>query len=335
LPLQRLLGFILIIATSTCFAPAEALKAQKNAAPTEKNSVLWSDPGPIGSRNLYYGSGGEEGEPHGPIEFIDEDRSGTSPKLNVRDREGNKWKAKLGEEAQPETVAARLLWAVGFNTNENYFVQDLKVDGLPHLNRGNEFVKKDGEVHQVRLQRASKDEKKAGTWDWRRNPFKGTREFNGLRVMMALISNWDLKRENNAIYIDKDSGHKLYEVSDLGASFGMSGKSYTDALAKNNLGAYKKAKFIAKVTPHYVDFNFPTHPPFFYAFNLPFFISKVRTRWVGRHIPREDAKWIGSLLAQLTSDQIHDAFRAAGYTAEQVDAYTEAVQKRIGELSEL
>jgi hypothetical protein len=115
----------------------------------------------------------------------------------------------------------------------------------------------------------------------------------------------------------------------------MSGKSYTDALAKNNLGAYKKAKFIAKVTPGYVDFNFPTHPPLLYAFNLPFFVSKVRMRWVGRHIPREDAKWIGSLLSQLTSEQIHDAFRAAGYTPEQVDAYTDVVQRRIGELSEL
>jgi hypothetical protein len=150
---------------------------------------------------------------------------------------------------------------------------------------------------------------------------------------MALISNWDLKRENNAIYLD--SGHKLYEVSDLGASFGMAGKSYTDALAKNNLEAYKKTKFIAKASPKYVDFNFPTHPPFLYVFNLPFFVSRVRTRWVGRHIPREDAKWVGSLLSQLTSEQIHDAFRSAGYTAEQVDQYTAALQKRIGELSEL
>jgi hypothetical protein len=330
--LQRLLSFILIAASTFTCAPSHAQK-KASAAPT--NSVLWKDPGSIASRNLYYGPGGKEDEPQGPIEFVDEDHSGTSPKFNVRDRDGNKWKAKLGEESQPETVATRLLWAVGFTTNENYFVPDLKVEGMPHLKRGNEFQQGDGEVHQVRLQRALKDEKKAGTWDWRRNPFKGTREFNGLRVMMALISNWDLKRENNAIYLAKDSGRKVYEVSDLGASFGMSGKSYTDALAKNNLGAYKKAKFIAKVTPGYVDFNFPTHPPLLYAFNLPFFVSKVRMRWVGRHIPREDAKWIGSLLSQLTSEQIHDAFRAAGYTPEQVDAYTDVVQKRIGELSEL
>jgi hypothetical protein len=326
---------VLIVAIAPSLAPAQALKEKTSLSPTEKNVVLWSDPGPIAARNLFYGPGGREDEPQSPITFVDEDHSGTSPKINVRDRDGNKWKAKLGEEAQPETVATRLLWAVGFNTNENYFVSDLKVEGIPHLKRGNEFVKNAGEVHQVRLQRSMRDEKKAGTWDWRHNPFKGTREFNGLRVMMALISNWDLKRENNAIYLDKESGHKLYEVSDLGASFGMAGKSYTDALAKNNLRAYKKTKFIAKATPQYVDLNFPTHPPFLYAFNLPFFVSKTRTRWVGRHIPRQDAKWIGSLLSQLTSEQIQDAFRSAGYTADQVNEYTEAVQKRIGELSEL
>jgi hypothetical protein len=331
--LQRLLSFVLIVGIAPCLASAQALKENKTLSPVGTNEVLWRDPGPIASRNLYYGPGGKEDEPQGPIAFVDEDHSGTSPKFNVRDRDAKKWKAKLGEEAQPETVATRLLWAVGFNTNENYFVPDLKVEGMPHLKRGSEFVKKDGEVHQVRLQRSMGDEKKAGTWDWRHNPFKGTREFNGLRVMMALISNWDLKRENNAIYLD--SGHKLYEVSDLGASFGMAGKSYTDALAKNNLEAYKKTKFIAKASPKYVDFNFPTHPPFLYVFNLPFFVSRVRTRWVGRHIPREDAKWVGSLLSQLTSEQIHDAFRSAGYTAEQVDQYTAALQKRIGELSEL
>ena len=80
--------------------------------------------------------------------------------------------------------------------------------------------------------------KKVGTWNWRHNPFKGTREFNGLRVMMALLSNWDLKDENNAVYADsKTAGVALYEVSDLGASLGRSGDSYTNPMTKGNLAA--------------------------------------------------------------------------------------------------
>jgi hypothetical protein len=71
----------------------------------------------------------------------------------------------------------------------------------------------------------------------KKNPFTGTREFNGLRVLMALLSNWNLKDVNNAIYAERDeTGSAVYEVSDLGTSFGMSGESYTASRAKNNLG---------------------------------------------------------------------------------------------------
>ena len=58
-------------------------------------------------------------------------------------------------------------------------------------------------------------------------------------------------------------------------------------------------------------------------------------RWIGKHIPRDDAKWIGSLLGQLTPEQIRDAFRAAGYSEVEIKAYTDAVRARIHELSSL
>jgi hypothetical protein len=333
--LKSRLSLMLTVAIALAAVRAEAEHPVKDRSGATSTPILWSDPGSIRSRNLFYGPGGKNDEPHGPVKFLDEDRDGTSPKFNVRDQDDRKWKAKVGEEAKPETVATRLLWAVGFNTNENYFVPDLKVEGLPHLHRGEEFVKKGGDVLDVRLQRHPHAEK-SGDWSWKHNPLKGSREFNGLRVMMALISNWDLKDENNAIYAEEERPERrLYEVSDLGASFGMTGKSYTDAMAKNNLGAYRHAKFISKVTSHYVDFNFPTHPPLLYVFNLPFFIGKVRTRWIGKHIPREDVRWIGSLLSQLSAEQIHDAFRAAGYSPSQTDAYADAVARRIAELAKL
>ena len=81
---------------------------------TKPQAVLWANPTDINQRNLYYGPGGKENEPQGPFTFLKEDMSGTNPKFNLRDGAGTKWKAKLGVEAQPETVAARLLWAVGF-----------------------------------------------------------------------------------------------------------------------------------------------------------------------------------------------------------------------------
>ncbi len=55
----------------------------------------------------------------------------------------------------------------------------------------------------------------------------------------------------------------------------------------------------------------------------------------GRPIPRADAKWMGEMLARLSPGQIHDAFRAGGYTPEQIEAFSQVLQERIAELTEL
>jgi hypothetical protein len=325
---------IFVIAAVLAIAPtlSGAEKAHAVSASALK-PVLWIDPADIGARNLYYGPGGEQGQPHGSLTFVKEDAAGTSPKFEVKDEDGTKWKAKVGPEAQPETVATRILWSIGFVANENYFRALAAIQDMPRLRRGREFVTSEG-VKSVRLQRNAG--KKTGTWSWRHNSLKGSREFNGLRVMMALLSNWDLKDDNNAILENSDDpDHPIYQVSDLGASFGRSGKSYSDRITKHNLPAYRRSKFISKKTPKYVDFAFPTHPPLLYAFNLPFFIAKMRNHWVGKHIPREDAKWVGSLLAQLSDQQIEDAFRAGGYSPQEIEQYTAAVKSRIAELERL
>jgi hypothetical protein len=82
----------------------------------------------MASRDLFYGPGGRQHEPHGPFTFVNEDLDGTNPKFVVSDRDGVKWKVQLGLEARPETVATRLVWAVGFYANEDYFLSDLRVD---------------------------------------------------------------------------------------------------------------------------------------------------------------------------------------------------------------
>jgi hypothetical protein len=337
--MRLLLTLVLSGTMAVCPAPASAQKHHEKPAPDAK-PIVWVDPGDIHSRDLYYGLGKKKDVPIGPFTFVDEDKGGTSPKFEVTDASGEKWKAKLGPEAQPETAASRIMWAVGFSANENYYIADMPVPGIHgHQKRGNQFVSTDNVAHGVRLQRNPKHAKRIKEWSWRNNPVKGTREFNGLRVMMALLSNWDMKDDNNAIYEDKnDPSRVIYGVTDVGASFGTSGKSITENASKNNLNAYRKHKFISKVTSDYVDFNFPTHPSFVYYFPLfefPFIWREWRHRWIGRHIPREDVKWVGSLLSQLSPDQIRDAFKAAGYSPEQVDAYTAAVQGRIAEIAKL
>ncbi len=139
-----------------------------------------------------------------------------------------KWTVKLGLEARPETVASRLVWSAGYFANEDYFLPDIQIDGMPeHVKRGSKEIGPNGTLHAVRLKRHLSDEKDLGSWSWRGGPYTGTRELNGLKVMMALINNWDLKDENTAIYqAQRTVARRIYVVSDLGASFGATGLSF-------------------------------------------------------------------------------------------------------------
>jgi hypothetical protein len=309
---------------------------QKYTGPSNKThaAAIWEDPGDISAKDLFAGPGSEKDRPQPPFKFLKEDKHGNNSKIDVEDSRGDKWRAKLGIEAQPETVASRLLWAVGFFANENYFYPELTVENLPeHLHRGQGHVISPGHLEGVRLQRQPRAKKKSAEWNWQHNRFTGTRELNGLRVMMALMGNWDLKDENNAI-IDKDK-QEQWLVTDVGTAFGPQGMQLTERASKNNVKAYQRARFIKKVTPDYVDFNLPQRPPLIFLFVLPTFVHQICMRSVGNHVPIQDAKWIGLLLAQLSEGQIKDAFRAGGYTPDQAAAFSKALLGRIAQLKAL
>jgi len=72
-----------------------------------------------------------------------------------------------------------------------------------------------------------------------------------------------------------------------------------------------------------------------YVFTPKEFISRMDLRWIGQHTSRTDVEWIGGLLAQLSPNQIRDAFRSAGYPPEQVESFSAVIEKRIAELNKL
>ncbi len=306
---------------------------------TSSAPVLWQDPSDIASRDLRFGEGGENHVPQGTVfQFVKEDLSGTNPKFIVTDEAGKKWKIKLGAEAKPEVAASRLVWAVGYFTNENYLVPQLRITGLPaHLHRGRQFISADGEVRDARLQRMDKSEAKEGNWQWKQDLFTGTRELNGLRVLMALINNWDLKDENNKIVIEKagDAPHEIYYVSDLGASFGPSGIVPGLSKSRGNLTAYQSSRFITKLTPQSVNFATPRRAALIELANPRQFVMRLHLRWIGRNIPRADAKWMAGLLERLSPAQIRDAFRAAGYSPDEVEGFASVLENRISSLNDM
>lgn len=290
-------------------------------------AVMWRHPDNIASRDLVYGVGGKANQPRGRFTFVEEDLGGTNPKFLVEDSQGQRWKVKLGTEARSETTATRLLWAVGYLVDQDYFSPEITVRGLKKLNRGQKFVLKGGTVRGARLERQLKRSQKIGNWSWNRNPFVGTRELNGLAVMMSLISNWDLKKSNNDVYRIGDEYH--YVVSDVGATFG---DSDLWRRRKADLKAYQKAKFVRKTDLEEVDLRLPVRPPSLHVFAFPRYIQRTRLASIASDLPRHDVEWIGRLLSQLSARQIADAFRAGGFSVHEVEGYSEAVRNRIAQV---
>ena len=302
-------------------------------SPATPHAVIWRDPGDMTSLDLFYGAGGKRHAPdaHGRFTFVKEDTQATSPKFDIVDGLGVRWKVKLGEEPSSETAATRFLWAAGYFVDEDYYLAKLKVRHMPKLHRGQSFVSADGTVHRARLERTSKDVKKVGDWDWFDNPFLGHRELNGLRVMMSLVNNWDLDQKNNSI--DAINGERRYVVSDVGASFGNTGNMLTRS--KSAPRDYADSTFIENATSALVDCVLHSRPFFLSAINVANYRDRTKMEQITKHIPRADAKWLGHRLSMLSEAQIRDGFRAAGYTRQEVETDTTVMRKRIGELEAL
>ena len=302
-----------------------------------RNPIMWQDPGDIAEKNLYYGHGGKESAPEGPFIFESEDRSGTNPKFDARDSKGKKWRVKLGSEARPEVVASRLLWAVGYFVNDDYVLPTAEVQGLS-LKRGAGMAK-GGQIVDARFAMKPEGQKKIGYWKWADNPLQNTREFNGLRVMMAVLNNWDLKDINNAVYEDNKNNRQILLASDIGATFGTNSLSWTVTRSKGNIDSYNGSDFIQRVTDSNVDFATPKRPNTLLAETAGVGVKQYAMRsgldWIGNNIPREDAHWIGVLLGQLSHRQLVDAFRAGNFPPSEIETYVKVVEHRIEELKSL
>lgn len=289
---------------------------------SEGRPVLWNDPGSIESLDLFYGPGGREGAPdvNGKFTFVSADTGGTQKKVDVKDDKGRDWTVKFGPEARPETAATRFVWAAGYHTDEDYFVPRVHIDGMPG-----------GDATNVRFERRHSGLKSVGLWTWENNPFVGTRELDGLKVLMVVMNNWDLKAVNNKVVrptkkSGEDTDERIYYVGDLGATFGKTGSlafglhlpGDPPAGTKDKPEQFARQAFIDGVRDGFVRFH--------YKGKDPGALKGIRV---------ENAKWMGSLLARLSEKQLRDAFRAGGYNESETSTLVRAMQERIKELQDL
>jgi hypothetical protein len=277
--------------------------------PSDAKPVLWREPSDIASRDLFWGQGGEAMKPDlSKVTFVADETSSYSKKYRVRDGAGTEWIVKVGPEAQSETAAVRFVWAAGYFADTTYLVPHVDIDGK-------------GSFENARFEARIKGEKRlAQRWDWDENPFVGTQELQGLKVLMALINNWDIQNHNNNVLIvtDETTGQKeaRYFDTDLGASFGKEGRFLGHT--RNRPDEFVKTKFIKGVENGYVVFNY-----------------NGKNQHLLKKITVAQAKWLGKILSQLTDQQITDAFRAANYSTEVIQGLTEEVKSRINELANL
>jgi hypothetical protein len=291
---------------------AAAAAAHQTATP-----VLWKDPGSIGEKNLRWGAGSEERQPKATFTFVKEDLSGSKPKVRVIDANGVDWNVKFAgaradkNEVNAEVAASRLAWALGFIAEENYFVPHGTIEKVSNLQRAGEAIQRDGTFTTARFERRESNSERGGRrWTFESNPFTGTRELSGLKLLLALSNNWDNKRENTSIdtvTLADGTREEQYLISDWGASFGrMSGPpSWAPAPTRWQPSHFREQPFVKGVNGDSVQI---------------FYIGQVPIE----SIPLDHARWFAELAGQLHVEQLHDAFTAAG--APEADAQTFAAR---------
>ncbi|PWU06038.1 MAG: hypothetical protein C5B51_13170 [Terriglobia bacterium] len=291
--------------------------------------VLWHTPPSMTGSDWVWGPGGEQRAPAPPFSFVKENLGGTNPKVDVRDAHGARWTVKFGSEVHTEVFAARLLYAVGYAAEPVYYVGEGSISGVTGLRRAKPFIAKDGRFRNARFKLRDDSLQYADEykWSWVDNPFVGSHEFNGLRILMMLLSNWDAKDgrdeagSNTAVFRQHvaRSPIYLYAVTDWGASLGSWG------------GFFKRDRWNAAA----------------YELQTRQFVQGVKNGnivwgYSGKHdgditagITLEDARWLLAYLSGITTGELRAGLIASGATPAYADKFSRAIQNRIGQLQQI
>ncbi len=297
-PLHVVAGILLAATVAAVLTASQAT----NSTPRPVLSELWRDPGNIAAKDLRWGRGGRAQAPSAEVahEFTASDSTGYSPGYDVVDPRGRKWDVKTGDEAQPEVMASRLFWAIGYHQPVVYFMPEWKMAKGP--------VSK---PLSGRFRLAS-DHDSAGEWSWIDNPFVGTRELKGLVVANLIVNNWDLKPSQNRIYTEIGSNPpRWFVVQDVGASFG---KTAWPVGNRNNIDDFETQRLVLGVANGRVQFDY-----------------HARHKELLENITPADVVWVCRLLNRITDQQWADLFRGAHLPQETGVRYTRKIKSKIQE----
>ena len=293
-------------------------------------SVIWRDPGPAERLDLAAGPGGDDGKPAPPFRFIEEHTTGSQPCVSVRDARDRVWRVKWGSEVNTEAFCTRLAWAAGYFVETTYFVPNGRIDGATALQRAKECIDENCYFENARFELDEKGVVKhfdAHSWAWNDNPFVGSRELNGLKILMMLLSNWDNKDvrdvsrgSNTAIFeyrTPRGGREARYLIIDWGAALGAWGGNIIQRGRWNaEAFAAQNEQLITGVNDGLVTWGY----------------AGQRTADAAEHISVADVAWIHNYLGPISNEQIAAALRASGGTDQEVADFTKAIRERIDRL---
>jgi hypothetical protein len=299
--------------------------------------VIWRDPGAVEKLDFTWGPGGRHGAPSPPFTFIREELRGTTPKVVVKDARGITWYVKWGPEAPAETFASKMAWAAGYFVVPSYFVPSGRIAGAKDLTRARKHLHPDGTFEKARFQINYDDFKlkklKGHDWTWSNNPFVGTTEFNGLKIVVMLTSNWDSKDARNVDQFGSNTAifawragkrHELrYVVVDWGATMGKWGPILSGMAVANqwDCKSYtaQTADFMRGVSGGVIQWGYKGFQP----------------RDVTNGIRAGDVRWLLQYLGRVSDEQIRAGLEASGSLPEERDCFAKAVRERITQLQQV
>jgi hypothetical protein len=293
---------------------------------------LWRDPGDVATLDLRHGPGGSDGAPAPPYSFIEEHTTGSQPCVSVRDGRGRRWRIKWGNEVQSENFAVRLVWACGYHAETTYYVAAGTIANVDRnaLQRARTCIHDDCSFEDARFELddpAVRKHFEEHSWAWNDNPFVGTPQLNGLKVLVMLLADWDTKdrrdvaRGSNTAIFEHRAGRwrreARYLITDWGGSMGRWGGNVVTR------GRWDPQGFAAQ-TPDFVTGTDGDAVRFGYV--------GQRTADVAAGISVGDVRWLCRCLGRITDAQLRDALLASGATQEDSEAFAEAIRERINQL---
>lgn len=330
-PMIALALALAVAAPAPTAVAAQKSKKKEMAAEAAKNAkpVVWHDPGEVEKLDFVLGPGGAENMPKPPYTFEEEDTGASNPKIKVTDANGRRWSIKFGHEVNSEVFASRIAWAAGYFVEPSYFVASGKVDGVDRgkLTRAKDFIADDGSFtdgrFELKLDPVAKLKDEQG-WGWSDAPLAGTKELNGLKIVMMLTSNWDNKDvrdvgrgSNTAIYVfDTPQGREArWYVTDWGGSMGKWG------------GVFGREKWDAK--------GYAGQSSKFLKYSK----GKVEFGYSGQHssdfkngISAADVAWVAQYLTRITDEQLRAGLKAAGAAPDEIETFVPAIRERLNQL---